>query len=140
MQILVATEKHYTDYWDASTQEALAASSLAILKQRFEEGYWYYRYEPKILTPDTAPKRADQSQEEWLAKIEKSNAKEQRTADRENEWYDEVEKLVKGEIPNHTVTIGANKFARKMPLSWWLLSQRADYEYERVELETVRTG
>jgi len=40
-KIIVCKEKHSTRYWDASTQEALHASSLAILKYRFENGVYY---------------------------------------------------------------------------------------------------
>jgi len=40
-KIIVCKEKHITRYWDASTNEVLYASSLAILKYRFEDGTYY---------------------------------------------------------------------------------------------------
>lgn len=41
-RIIVCEEKHSTRYWDASTDEAWASSSLAILTQRWNDGYWYH--------------------------------------------------------------------------------------------------
>lgn len=140
MQILVATEKHSTEYWDATTPEALAASSLAILKQRFEDGYWYHRYEPRLVDFDEAVKNSGESYGDFIARLERHNDREQARADVANQWYDQVEQLCKGEIDNHMITVGGGRFARQEPLSWWLLQTRSDYEYEDVQLETLRQG
>lgn len=40
MKIIVAQEKHATRYLDASTDEAWARSSLKLLKERLEYGYY----------------------------------------------------------------------------------------------------
>jgi len=41
-EIIVAHEKHGESYWPASTPEEKAASALAILTERWNQGYWYH--------------------------------------------------------------------------------------------------
>lgn len=52
--VLVTKEKHGDFYYDASTDEALAKSALAILTDRWNDGFWY-------IDPD----ELDQETQEW---------------------------------------------------------------------------
>lgn len=52
--VLVTKEKHGDFYYDASTDEALAKSALAILTERWNQGYWYYD-----------PDESDKETNEW---------------------------------------------------------------------------
>src|ERR1051326_9011271 len=51
-RIIVAHEKHSTDYYDAHTDEEWARSSLEILTRRWNDGYWYHK--PDELFDDTS--------------------------------------------------------------------------------------
>ena len=42
-RILVLEEKHGNRYFDASTDKLLAQASLIVLKERYEEGGWYFK-------------------------------------------------------------------------------------------------
>jgi len=51
------------------------------------------------------------------------------------EWYAEMKELVESQDTTRMVTF---KNGRKTPLSWIILSDRGDHEYERVELEDLQ--
>lgn len=56
--VIVCKEKHGDFYYDASTDEAFAESALAILTNRWNEGYWYYD-----------PDETDKETREWRPEI-----------------------------------------------------------------------
>jgi hypothetical protein len=152
----VCEEKHSTRYWDATTFERFAEACLAILTERWEEGYWYH-------DPDDDGLGDSEWAEQRRAEIAKAKAltKEQLEAlpedarksvltlrredrvtaehDRQHrEWYQRAKRVVEDQDMG-TVTVGRNRFARDEPEAWLLLQERSDAEYERVTLETLES-
>lgn len=125
-QILIAKEKHGTRYFDASTPELLAESAFKLLKERWNEGYWYYL--------DDLPEDKDILSEEQIAELPTESLRNQESQKRKNylrEFYnwqsDEKEHLaIKDCVENN-----------KKSKAWNLLLNRSVFEYENVELETL---
>lgn len=124
--VLVAEEKHCTRYLRAGNLQELEASALKLLKERFDEGYWYY--EPK--KEPTAPAISKEAAE----KLPEGN----------------VKKLALQEIRQYERALAENADARDFwtqlkkaldekdgKLAYKLLHARRDYEYENVEFETL---
>lgn len=130
-QILIAREKHGTRYFDASTPELLAESAFKLLKERWEEGYWYFLDDP--------PEDKDILSEEQIAALPTESLRNQESQRRKNylrELYNwqVVEKqylAIKDCVEN-----GLKNRAWKL-LAWKPLQNRSDYEYENVELEEL---
>lgn len=130
MQILIERGKHGDQYHDASTPEAVAASSLAILTERWEAGYYYYDPGPE---PEwKGPGRADRDKlkeldkESWdsVQKRLKRFKNELRYWQQDNDLYQRIKKAVE---------------TKDGGLAWECLYDRSDHEYEGVELEEVQT-
>jgi hypothetical protein len=156
MQIIVAEEKHGTYYYDASTPEAWAWSSLKILTNRFNEGYWYY---DPLNQPDQhefSVKRR-QERDELLAMTDEQidaipsdevrvdvrkkikRAKADYESDRsQSEQYERIKAVVEAQ-DDSLVTVGRGQFERQEPKAWRLLDERSDHEYERVTIEDVES-
>lgn len=125
-QILIAKEKHGTRYFDASTPELLAESAFKLLKERWNDGYWYYLDDP--------PEDKDILSEEQISALPTVSLQASEQAKRD--WYlaeyedwrrDEKKYLsIKDCVENN-----------KKDKAWRLLQNRRDYEYENVELETL---
>jgi hypothetical protein len=145
-QIIVAEEKHQTRYLDASTPEAWAKSSLALLTQRFQEGYWYdnpteaqdeftlkARHEREGLlavSEATMSGLPSGEQEEMRKKIESAK----------REILDEAEDarqymVIKAVVEGQDLTWVGKRYPR--PRAWNLLEARSHHQYEHVELEYV---
>lgn len=125
-QILIAKEKHGTRYFDASTPELLAESAFKLLKERWDEEYWYYVDDP--------PKDKDVLSEEQITALPTENLRNSESQKRRiflrelRNWQDNAEEYKS--IENCV----KNKLKNK---AWKLLQNRSGNEYERVELETL---
>lgn len=125
-QILIAKEKHGTRYFDASTPELLAESAFKLLKERWDDGYWYCLDDP--------PEDKDVLSEEQIAALPTESLRNQESQKRKNylrelyNWQDDEEEFlaIKDCIENEL-----------KDKAWKLLRNRSDYEYENVELETL---
>lgn len=125
-QILIAKEKHGTRYFDASTPELLAKSAFKLLKERWNDGYWYYLDDP--------PEDKDVLSEEQIAALPTASLKNSESQKRKQylrQFYDwqrdqkeylAIKDCVENNLKNQ---------------AWKLLQNRSDYEYENVELETL---
>lgn len=125
-QILIAKEKHGTRYFDASTPELLAESAFKLLKERWDDGYWYFLDDP--------PEDKDILSEEQIAALPTESLRNQESQKRKNflreldNWQNSVEeyKVIENCIQN-----------RLKDKAWKILRSRRNYEYENVELETL---
>jgi hypothetical protein len=152
MRIIVCEEKHSTRHWDASTDEAWAKSSLAILTERFNEGYWYYN--PEDEQHEFSLNRRKERDELLAMTDEQIDAipsdevrvgirrkiKAAKADRREDEQmaaeYEEIRQVVESQDLS-MVTVGGGKWAHQEPKAWTLLDARSDHEYEGVSLETL---
>jgi hypothetical protein len=152
MQIIVCHEKHGERYYDASTPEAWAKSALAILTDRFNDGYWYH--DPRQVTNSFSLERRAKMYEMLLVTDEQIEAipsdearvvlrKQRRRARAEHqqeleqiEQYDRIKIAVEAQDRGF-FTVGRDSF--QIPVAWDILEDRSDHEYERVELEQVIT-
>jgi hypothetical protein len=125
-QILIAKEKHGTRYFDASTPELLAESAFKLLKERWDDGYWYCLDDP--------PEDKDVLSEEQIAALPTESLRNQESQKRKNylrklyDWQDNAEEYKA--IENCIENCLKDK-------AWKLLQNRRNYEYENVELETL---
>lgn len=125
-QILIAKEKHGTRYFDASTPELLAESAFRLLKERWDDGYWYISEDP--------PEDKDILFEEQIAALPTEslrNSESQKRIQYLRQFYnwqdDQKERLaIKDCVENNL----KNK-------AWKLLWSRRNCEYENVELEEL---
>lgn len=125
-QILIAKEKHGTRYFDASTPELLAESAFKLLKERWDDGYWYFLDDPpedkEVLSEEQIAALPTESLRNQESQKRKSFLREQRDWEYLAKEYRAIENCVK------------NKLKDK---AWKLLQNRSDYEYENVELEEL---
>lgn len=125
-KILIVNEKHCTRYFDASTPELLNAAALKILKERWNEGYWYYLFDP--------PSEEGVLSEEQIAALPTEALKQRETETRQNyfrekyNWEkDQAEyKMIKKTVENST-----------LDNAWKCLYNRRDGQYEGVEIEEL---
>lgn len=125
-QILIAHEKYGRRYFDASTPKLLDESAFKLLKERWEQGYWYYLDDP--------PKDEDVLSEEQIAALPTESLRNSESQKRKwhlrnlYNWQDDQKEYlaIKDCVENSL----KNK-------AWKLLQSRSDYEYENVELETL---
>lgn len=116
-KILVVEDKDGRAYFDASSPILLAKASMRILRERFEEG-WYVEHDPE----DFEAVRDTPRHREMLA---------------ENAWYARAFQLVQENDLDSKYEWGEGCRRKVEPMAWHLLKQRANYEYERVSLESV---
>lgn len=148
-RIIVCHEKHETRYYDASTDEAWAKSSLKILTDRFNEGYWYYdpraeqhpfsldlrakRDELAAITDDQIEQIPSEDARELLRK-KREQALDEQSEDAEMvEEYERIKAVVEAQDDSFE-TVGRSR----EPKAWRLLEARSDHEYERIELEDLK--
>lgn len=143
MRILIAREKHGPRYLDASSDEALARSSLKLLRDRLCKGY-YPEPDEAFARPPERPAEMDGEAFAALPPDIRHQLVRRRAAhdawvlEREDyaDWRAQVMALVvAGDL--RMVTIGLGRYARCEPLAYHLLSRRSDHEYEGVSLEDV---
>lgn len=137
MKVLICSEKHGTNLYDASTPEALAEASIHVLKDRMDQG-WYWRDDDDHPTPIT-DEEIEALPEAYKAQAKKDQARDRRRIKEgiaANVFYDEVKRVI-DEHDTSSITLGRGKYERQVPVAWDLLDSRSDYEYEHVEVETV---
>lgn len=142
MNIIVCREKHVTDYWDASTPEAFAASALAILTSRWNQGYWY-AHPDEVFTPKYYPREIIEDVESLPESLQAEAIRQNSRAkanQREYEdallWYIRAETLVQTQNNPPEKTRNGKYDTNE---AWQLLNERSGYEYEGVDLERVRS-
>ena len=147
-RIIVAKEKHETRYLDASTDEAWARSALALLTERFNEGYWYYdpyadmhefsvkhrkeREELLSMSEEAIAALPEGLREDVLAKV-KTAKRDKAEDDKARSQYLEIKKVVESKDLSWQGV--GQRWAK--PNAWALLMARTEYEYERVGLREV---
>jgi hypothetical protein len=128
LRFLIAKEKHATRYFDASTEEALYAAALKLLKERMSQ-YGCIRSPGKA---SAWYKSADILTDEQIAALPNDALKSQ--ADRAR---CEARRL-KQQYEEALVTWGAARAAREEndgAAAWQVLQMREDYEYEGFSFE-----
>jgi hypothetical protein len=150
-RIIVCEEKHGTRYWDASSDKAWAESALAILTERWNDGYWY---SDPLSPPSEWQLERQKDFERVLAYSEEEianmaapvastvktlrrQAKDEMAWDaKEHEFYKAVKTLVEAQDDGFA-TIGKGKYERQEPKAWLLLQEHSEHEYESVELVSL---
>jgi hypothetical protein len=128
-RILVAREKHATRYFDASTEEALFAAALKLLRERMNPSYGYIR------APGKAAgwyKSADILTDEQIAALPNDALKAQADKARRDA------RSMKNQYEEALVMWGMAQAARENKdgrAAWQVLQMREDYEYEGVRFE-----
>lgn len=127
--VLVEHGKHGEYYWDATTQEKFQANCLAILKNRFDQGWYYYEPEeptkPKGLLTKEEIKELQQPYKGQAIQIYNNYVRAKREYVSEKELWDELKAAIEENDGG---------------LAWGVLYDRSDYEYERVSLEDLNNA
>ena len=155
-KIIVCYEKHGEHFWDASNDEEWAKSSLAILTERWDYGWPFYEPEkPKgdapemTITQEEIDALPDGRAKELLTEeFEKQKARMNKyervmqSFERELAEYNEIRRIVEEKDLSFNVykSRKTGTVLRKEPKAWTALKDRSDYEYCRVELETLNRG
>jgi hypothetical protein len=136
-EIIVVHADDYTDYLDASTDEAWARNAYGLLKERFQSGYFYHDPGDEPIYDGMSVAEIGEITDPEIKKI--ATTKYNRWVRAKREWQDEkaTYDAVAEEVANGP-TWREYKSGRREPTAWGLLDARSDYEYERVELMTVR--
>ena len=125
-KILIAEEKHGTRYFDASTPEALNAAAFSLLKERWDEGYWYYLGDPPenkdVLPYDQIDSLPTQSLKDSELKRRTQYLRDLHSWQNEEKEYNAIKDCVENNL---------------LDKAWKLLQSRSDGEYEKVEIETL---
>lgn len=145
-KVLVAQEDDYTQYLDASTEEAWATSSLHLLTERYESGWCYYEPEPLSKDHEAAVNMTNEEIEKLPTEELKLKARQDRnrykTIYREyledKKWWDAMVTVVKNKDDSVVVFASGKRNERRVPRAWMLLQERNDHEYEFVEIENIR--
>lgn len=120
-KILVATEKHYIRYFDATTTEQLHAAALKLLNERVMEAFFDVGRPP--LPPDVFGLNLDS-----LPESIRLSAQRQTELHQQRMRQYEEEKIVSEEAKLALETQDGK-------LAWEILQYRSRYEYEQVSLE-----
>ena len=126
VRILVAHEEYGDRYMRAGDLQELHNSCKKLLAERLENGY-YNAHKPKeeALTDEQIDALPERLKEDAIT--------QNRYLKRDWENYEwQVSFLSKVE---DVLSRGTIEMHRKYPVSYCLLDQRSDYEYERIELE-----
>ncbi len=149
MKIIVEHGKHGTYYYDASTDKILAKSSLAILRRRAESG-WYP--EPTIYLGNDISE-ADNLTDEQITDLPSPELRILASKRRQRyltllgnhetalEQWQEIRRVIDEEdirvkTVKWTDSKGNIRTRKEIP-AWDILSERSDWEYEGVSIETV---
>jgi hypothetical protein len=125
--ILVAEEKHGTRYFDAATKEILCKSALKLLKERYDQDYWYGPGK-KPERPSDLPSNDDIKnmpdgilKKTAISMLKRYNSELQYFL-QEEEFFENVKKAVDNEDGE---------------LAWECLYDHRDGEYQGVKLELL---
>src|ERR1035437_5412605 len=121
MKIIAAKEKHADVYWDASTPELWAASSLAILSERFRSGEYYltteetFGPEEPVLTKEEIAQLPTESLRRRAMQDFEQVRREVRERKEHELWYAAMKEVVEGQDLS---MVGPEK--RQQPRAWRL--------------------
>lgn len=129
--VIVAKEKHDDRYLDATTVEAFQRSALALLRERFDEEYWY-----PSPAEDGDPPAIDLDAEavELLPEDSLTRRLYEEQISRRNRWQKEHDRYVRWYEAAQRA-LAENDGA----LAWRCLEQRKCAEYESVSLERLES-
>lgn len=159
-QIVKFKSKYGSTYYDASTPEALNAACVDVLRTRTKEGYWYRRdyaeefeaarqlsndeREALQLTDAQIEGLPDSLKQKFQA-LRQSAARKQavweRAKAREDAWFDQLDKVLNHPADQPFLTGGEEygRYGQNKPLSYLLLNDRKDFQYEGFEVITLQT-
>lgn len=127
--VLVCEEKHGTYYYDATTPEALQSSAFAILKERWEDGCWYYDPGERPQYEGLSEDRIEALPDPELREVARKKLTRFRSVyqvwKNEKSFYMGVKKIIEEERKSE---------------AWKALGYRALHEYETVSLEPLRSA
>lgn len=146
-RVIVAKEKHEKRMLEATTDEAWAQSALALLTERFNDGYWYNdpssdksewtvkkhkeRSELLEMKEEVIAALPEFAQEDMRRKI--ASARRDAAEDaKELQQYLRIKQVVESQDLSW---IGKNR--GRQPWAWALLMARTEYEYEGVGLSEI---
>lgn len=136
MSVLVVEEKHGTHYHLVANEAQLHAAALDVIKQRYEEGYFYGSAED---VEETKKDRAEKQVRYRALKAELEGLTNEHLI---AAGKSELATLAEG-FKYDTESIRHYEMAKKAVetsnglLAWCLLESRSDYEYERVHIEPL---
>ena len=123
--ILIFKEKHGDRYFDVSTESRLFGACLSVLKERFDEGWWYEPPEGNEPEPPTLSLEEIGKLKE--GRIKQEALEEHKSYNRDLVYFEEAARLYK----NIKQAIDNKDGA----LAYQCLLARSNGEYERMELE-----
>lgn len=136
--LLVFKEKHGTSYYHADNEAQLFAIALTVVRDRYEQGYWYGSEK------DIEATRVEQS-----VRMAKLNGLRDELAKQTHETVvralkrdrDELEREINDNVEAIRFFDMAKRAVdeRNGGLAWELLQDRSQYEYERFERERIET-
>lgn len=149
-RVIVTREKNDDQILDASTPEAWAASSLALLTERWKSGDYYYEpeemygnVESAIAETEALLKVASSAHmtDELNRRLERQR-QQAKEVTRYSAWYELAKRVVEEQDDSVSpgIRIGTSSLAipAGWPLAWGLLYHRRDAEYEGVTLKEMR--
>jgi hypothetical protein len=136
-RILVCREKHGTWYYDVSTNEQLHKTSVHILKERLEQGWYgpFYDKAPESTLGVSEEEIEAMPEGEAKKALQKLLADYKRELGRHKEeqaFLEEVDQAIKSKF-----NPDAKRFVRDF--AWGILEGRSGYEYEEIRLESVES-
>ena len=131
-RILIATEKHDTWHFDATTNAQLGAAALYLVKERFGQNGTYAGWEPDDSPPQPPELGLTEAQLEALpddspVKI----AGQQAVSNCERATAAWKRDIAQADAIKQCIAAGDGRMA------WQVLCSRRDYEYEHVELRDL---
>jgi hypothetical protein len=144
--VLVCKEKHGTRYYDATSPEAYVASCNKILKERFEDGWTYEKWDDPpmqysvILTPEEIEKLPEHLRVQEQKKLDTWNQEVQEHKNH-NANCDAIEKFLQGDLslekPVEVTRKSDGQLLRYTCTSARILALRKHYQYEEVKVERM---
>lgn len=152
--VLVLYEKHGDFFYDATTREKFETNCLAILKERFDEGYWYNtpdeqypkdsKWDTTIfqLIPDFPEDGTKEEKDAAIATWREANVNVIPDADAQALVKQKLSKAIK----NYNNRARYKKWYAELErvleekdasAAWKILDDRSDHEYERIELQDL---
>jgi len=122
-KILIVTEKQGTRYFDASTTELLHAAAFKILKERWDEEYWY--------TLDEQPSSEGILTKEQIESIPIESIRVQEYI-KLKDYTQQVKHWKRGADEYYNIKKAISDVDHKS--AWRLLLNRSDGEYEEVDV------
>lgn len=157
-QILIFKEKHGKRYFDASTEELKLKAFHKIIKERFNDGYWYHKPESleKYISShlskekrelleitDEALSALPQSIQDKVVEVRTLKARLEKRHALEVAEYEEIEKVATATFEEAKEMVNRRPSRLKpgttivTPILSLIMQSRGDYEYEGFDIETL---